>query len=123
MALAGHPPPLRRGVDGAVEQLTRPVGPPLGVAPEDEYADAAVGRRAGDVLVLFTDGLVEDSSRSLDVGLDALAAVPSRLAEVDDLDALADHLMTESLPEGRRSDDVAVLAGPLRRAARARSPR
>ena len=108
VALAGHPPPLRRAADGAVEALTAPVGAPLGVAPEDEYATQQWDVAAGDVLVLFTDGLVEDSSRSLDVGLDALAEVLSA-ADVDDLDGLADHLMAESLPEGRRSDDVAVL--------------
>ena len=108
VALAGHPPPLRRAADGSVEALTAAVGAPLGVAPEDEYATQQWDLADGDVLVLFTDGLVEDSSRSLDVGLDALAALLSA-AEVDDLDDLADHLMTESLPEGRRSDDVAVL--------------
>ena len=42
------------------------------------------------------------------MGLDALARALSG-AEVDDLDILADHLMTASLPDDRRSDDVAVL--------------
>ena len=108
VALAGHPSPMRRGVDGAVEQLDAPVGPPLGVAPEDDYPTREWRLSPGDVLLLFTDGLVEDSSRSLDVGLDALARALSG-AEVDDLDTLADYLMTASLPDDRRSDDVAVL--------------
>jgi anti-sigma regulatory factor (Ser/Thr protein kinase) len=108
VALAGPPPPLRRSADGSVEPRDAPVGLPLGVAPEDDYPTRDWRLEAGDVLLLFTDGLVEDSSRSLDVGLDALARALSA-AEVGDLDVLADHLMTASLPDDRRSDDVAIL--------------
>ena len=108
VALAGHPPPMRRAADGSVEVLGAPVGPPLGVAPEDDYPTQEWQLAPGDLLLLFTDGLVEDAGRSLDAGLEALARVLSR-AQADDLDTLADHLMTASLPDDRRSDDVAIL--------------
>lgn len=108
VALAGHPPPMRRPVDGPVVSMEAPVGAPLGVAPEVEYVTEDVKLTRGDVLVLFTDGLVEDSRRSLDVGLDEVARLLGNAA-VDDLDALADLLMAESLPATHRSDDVALL--------------
>ncbi len=51
VALAGHPPPLRRTADGTVVPLDAPVGAPLGVAPEVEYGTREVqpvaGRRPG----------------------------------------------------------------------------
>jgi PAS domain S-box-containing protein len=108
VALAGHPPPMRRAHDGTVTSLEGPVGAPLGVAPDAEYATRDWHLDPGDLLLLFTDGLVEDSGQSLDVGLGALAALLST-AQVDDLDALADHVMAASLPDDRLSDDVAVL--------------
>jgi GAF domain-containing protein/anti-sigma regulatory factor (Ser/Thr protein kinase) len=108
LALAGHPPPLIRSAGGQVSALTAPVGPPLGVAPEDEYRTRELQLGPGDVLVLYTDGLVEDSRRSLDVGLDSLTAV-LREAPVDDLDVLADRLVAVGLATGHRSDDIAAL--------------
>jgi anti-sigma regulatory factor (Ser/Thr protein kinase) len=108
VCVAGHPPPMRRSADGRVLTVDAPVGPPLGVAPEEDYRthDVVLGR--GDVLLLYTDGMVEDSRRSLDVGLDELAR---RLSEspVDDLDELADRLMADALAVEHRPDDIAVL--------------
>ena len=73
-----------------------PVGPPLGVVAGEEYRPARVRLGIGDVLVLFTDGLVEDAARSYDVGLatvlDTLGAGP-----VDDIEALADRLLTTAV--------------------------
>lgn len=108
VALAGHPPPFLRSADGRVTPLEAPVGAPLGVAPEVEYQHREVVLSQGDLLALFTDGLVEDSRRGIDEGLDALGAL-LRQSSVADLDALADRLVSESLPEDGRSDDVAVL--------------
>jgi PAS domain S-box-containing protein len=109
LALAGHPPPFLRSADGRVTPLEAPVGAPLGVAPELEYRHHEVVLSQGDLLVLFTDGLVEDARRGIDEGLDAVGAI-LRQSPVDDLDALTDRLMSESLQEDGRSDDVAVLA-------------
>lgn len=108
MVLAGHPAPLLRATDGTVRQLTGLVGPPLGVAPEEEYRTEAVRLERGDVLVLFTDGLVEDSRRDLDEGMNRVAA---RLAGADpsDLDATSEGLVAEATGVQTRSDDIAVL--------------
>ena len=108
MVLAGHPPPLLRDAGGTVRQLEGPVGPPLGVAPEEEYRPASGRLSRGDVVALFTDGLVEDARRRFD---DGLAEASGRLAAApgDDLDALAAQLVGEALGVQARSDDIAVL--------------
>ena len=111
LALAGHPPPLVRSNDGHVSALLAPVGPPLGVAPEDEYRTRETVLARGDVVVLYTDGLVEDSRRSLEVGTEALMAVlrETAVADLDDLDGLADRLLAVASETGHRSDDIAAL--------------
>lgn len=108
LAIAGHPPPLLRSADGRVRQLEGPVGPPLGVAPEEEYSTTQVVLGVNDVLVFFTDGLIEDSRRSLDEGLAEVAQYLSGCA-VADLDRFTDGLVAAALERVSRSDDIAVL--------------
>jgi hypothetical protein len=59
---AGHPPPvrLRREAGGrvAIDRLTEG-GPVLGLLAHAEYRTETIAARAGDVLVLFSDGLTE----------------------------------------------------------------
>jgi PAS domain S-box-containing protein len=108
VVVAGHPLPMLRSANGQVRSIPAPVGPPLGVAPEEDYRTREQVLGPGDVLLLFTDGMVEDSRRSLDVGLDALAA-RLREAPVDDLDAVADTILADALTREHRPDDIAVL--------------
>src|SRR5262249_24812153 len=62
-ANAGHPAPLLiRRSQGEVAYLPSPggaPGPPLGVRDQASYAVAPTSLARGDVLLLFTDGLVE----------------------------------------------------------------
>jgi GAF domain-containing protein len=60
LANAGQLSPLRRRADGTVEYLDVP-GPtlPLGIQPETPYAALEVELEAGDVLLFYTDGIVE----------------------------------------------------------------
>ncbi len=108
VVLAGHPPPLRYAESGAVDSLEAPVGPPLGVVAGEEYRPSRVDLDLGDVLVLFTDGLVEDSARSYETGL---ATVRATLAEGrgGDLEDVADRLLAAAVDTGHLSDDVALL--------------
>jgi sigma-B regulation protein RsbU (phosphoserine phosphatase) len=55
---AGHNPPILRRRDGSVEWL-REGGPVLGVLPAATYPAGSVELRAGDCLVLYTDGISE----------------------------------------------------------------
>lgn len=63
------------------------------------------------MIVLYTDGLVEDSRRSLDEGTEALMSVlrGTSAPDLEDLDALADRLVAAALATDSRSDDIAAL--------------
>ncbi len=75
---AGHVPPLivRRNSDGAYEiELLEEGGPLLGVLKEPEYRQGCVPIRAGDLLVIYSDGVVEAQDGSgADFGLERLKA-------------------------------------------------
>ena len=59
----GHNPPLLLRANGAIEYLTEG-GVALGVLQDSVYADCPVHFGAGDVLVMFTDGISEAESPS-----------------------------------------------------------
>lgn len=108
MVLAGHPPPMVRSAAGEVTHLAAPVGLPLGVAPEMGYGTALVTLRPDDVVVLFTDGLVEDARRNIDLGLAETAALLGGM-DVSDLGQVAEALVAGAEGTESRSDDIAVL--------------
>ena len=59
-ASAGHNPPrLRRGGTRDVRALDREGSLPLGIDPDVVYADARETLSAGDVVLLYTDGITE----------------------------------------------------------------
>jgi serine phosphatase RsbU (regulator of sigma subunit) len=59
VASAGHPPTfLRRASDGAVIEVGLPA-PPLGTRLPTRYEEQTVDLAAGDLVLLYTDGLVE----------------------------------------------------------------
>jgi CHASE2 domain-containing sensor protein len=59
---AGHNPPLVVRADGRIEELETG-GLILGVFPLAEYDEGSVDLAAGDLVVLFTDGVTEAESR------------------------------------------------------------
>lgn len=81
-ASAGHNPPrLLRHADGTRLTLNRAQRLPLGIRPEEVYAEQVVPLAAGDQVVFFTDGVIEAVNVDGDVfGSDrvdaALAAGP-----------------------------------------------
>ncbi|MFB7267455.1 SpoIIE family protein phosphatase, partial [Streptomyces nojiriensis] len=71
MARAGHPPPALVRPDGTVSLLDLPAGPPLGLGGLP-FESAEIRLPEHSQLVLYTDGLIEDRHRDIDVALDAL---------------------------------------------------
>jgi sigma-B regulation protein RsbU (phosphoserine phosphatase) len=55
---AGHNPPLLLNTDGKVRSL-EPTGPCLGMFPNASYRTNTIEIKSGEVLCLFTDGIVE----------------------------------------------------------------
>ena len=104
---AGHPPPLVAGPDGSVGYLRCDPHTPLGVLPAPVYTANTETLLSGSLLLLYTDGLVEDRETGLDQGLEQLA---SRIdPTIDDLGALCDAVIDAMVP-AERDDDVCVLA-------------
>ena len=58
-ANGGHNPPYVRRADGSIEVLSGAGGLVLGAMPGVEYQNHALQLRAGDRLVLYTDGVTE----------------------------------------------------------------
>lgn len=77
-ASAGHPPPLLIGQAG-VRLLPGVPGRMLGVRPDTAFGSATTALRTGDVLLLYTDGLIERRDRDLDEGFAALAEAAADL--------------------------------------------
>ncbi|WP_432985577.1 PP2C family protein-serine/threonine phosphatase [Dactylosporangium sp. CA-233914] len=71
-ARAGHLPILRVTPAG-VSTLDQPAGMVLGVDPAARYATAHVTVDAGDLLLMYTDGVVERRDRAIDQGVQGLA--------------------------------------------------
>jgi anti-anti-sigma factor len=74
----GHPPPLVVGADGRARYLPVGSGRPLGVVATTTPAVVQTAwLQAADVLLLYTDGLLEQPDRTLGEGLDLLRLVAS----------------------------------------------
>jgi serine phosphatase RsbU (regulator of sigma subunit) len=110
-AQAGHLPPVL--VSGGVARpLARPFGVLLGSAPTAEYGLAYEQLAAGDVLLCYTDGLIERRGRDIDEGLAGLltaAASCQRKTADEAVIALFDRLEPPA-----DDDDVCLLAVRVR---------
>jgi serine phosphatase RsbU (regulator of sigma subunit) len=106
LSTAGHLPTLLLDARGTARYADAPRCPPLGAGADAPCREHEFELEPGGGLVLYTDGLVESRTRSLDEGLERLA----RFAEgcAGDIRKLADEVV-EALPE-QRQDDIALLA-------------
>jgi serine phosphatase RsbU (regulator of sigma subunit) len=104
---AGHPPALL--IDGGdTRYLEGGLAPPLGVLAQWDYAEATQAVRPGATLLLYTDGLVEERTLSIQDGLDRLLAEAS--GSQADLEALCDHVLSVLPESGDVADDIALVA-------------
>jgi serine phosphatase RsbU (regulator of sigma subunit) len=104
---AGHLPPmlLRSGQ----AQLLDGIGlPPLGVGLELEPTVHHEPLTRGDVIVLYTDGVIERRDESIDDGFERLKLVGEALADLGPED-LCKALVEALVPADEQTDDVAVL--------------
>ena len=103
-ALAGHPPPLVRRADGRIETLESPALP-LGLREPSSDPGHAHAIAAGDLVVLYTDGVIEATRDVIEGERRLASAIGTTPADAPDA---AHRIATRSLAT-RASDDVAIL--------------
>jgi phosphoserine phosphatase RsbU/P len=109
----GHPPPLVVRGDGTVEEVACR-GPLLGVFEEATFSTGATRLDPGDVLVLYTDGVIEARRGREEYGEDRLRDLLSSCAgqRADDVAGAIEEAVL-AFQSGVARDDIAVLAiGP-----------
>lgn len=104
---AGHPPPLLVTHDGKATFLEDGRGLLLGTGLATDRPDATAVLPARSTLVLYTDGLIESPSLSLDRGLAGLRRHAAALAHRP-LASFCDLLLERVRPDDNQ-DDVALL--------------
>lgn len=103
---AGHPPAVQRCA-GSGRWTVHPSegGTLLGVLPDAEFPAVTGTLRRGDAVLLYTDGLVENRSRDIAMGIDRLQGQGERLLR-NGMDDGARRLIDRL---GSRNDDRALL--------------
>ena len=75
---AGHPPVVVLHPDGRADLVDGPYGPMLGLPGGASHAAADVDLPAGSALLLYTDGLIEDPTSSIDLDIERLRVESGR---------------------------------------------
>ncbi|MYT04143.1 MULTISPECIES: SpoIIE family protein phosphatase [Streptomyces] len=105
MARAAHPPPALVRPDGTVWFPDLPAGPPLGLGGLP-FEAAELDLPENSQLVLYTDGLIEDRHRDVDVVLDQLRAT---LAQANGTPDATCEAILDTVAPAHPCDDIAVL--------------
>jgi serine phosphatase RsbU (regulator of sigma subunit) len=105
VATAGHLPPLL-AVDGVAQYVDVSPGPPLG-AGSAEYPEKTLVLPPGAMLLLYTDGLVEDRQLPVDHGLETLR---SAVASARSPEQMCDQALVALGRDSQHDDDTAMLA-------------
>jgi sigma-B regulation protein RsbU (phosphoserine phosphatase) len=108
---AGHPPLLVARRNGGTESIASE-SPPLGLVTASKFRETAVQLDAGDLFLLYTDGLYATARKS------QRRLTPDHLAQrlhtaPGDAQALLQLLLRDAVPEGNGhapADDIAAMA-------------
>ncbi len=106
-ACAGHPPPLLVAASGAATFLGGGRSMPLAAVDERPVRDEArTTISSGDVLIVYTDGLIERRGEAITAGLDRLR---QRVEQQDLARQSVETLVDTMLEDSTQRDDVCVL--------------
>lgn len=109
LATGGHQPALLiTPADGSVEVVRSDTGMLIGATPNATFGALDLSLRSGQILLLFTDGIVEARRGDNPFDVDRLAAFAAEHAGVG-VQGLVDDLAT-LIPKLDPGDDVAILA-------------
>jgi GAF domain-containing protein len=103
---AGHPPPLLIPASGDPRPLEAPSHPAVGLGRPNRTA-LETRLQEGDILVLYSDGLIEHRHEHLDDAIQRLLHVGSSLDNTGPIDDYCHKLLVEARPS--REDDIAIL--------------
>lgn len=106
-ANAGHPPPARPSHHHGF--LQEPAGIVLGVVPDITYEDGRTRLEAGELVLLYTDGLIEQPGEHLGAGMERLRVALADHATTP-LEAVCDDAVDRTLGGRIRGDDICLLA-------------
>ncbi|MFG3055361.1 SpoIIE family protein phosphatase [Kitasatospora sp. NPDC048239] len=106
-ARAGHLPPILLR-DGRATELPTVAGILLGAIDQADYEEGEIQLKAGDTLMLYTDGLIERRDRSLEESLDDLLTTAGNSDGLTELERRLDHLLRYSSSD---TDDDTCLIG------------
>lgn len=122
MCLGGHHPALLGRADGSVEPVGT-LGTALGLIPDPELHETKIDLQRGDLLCLFTDGLVE-ARRGADLFGSDRAATELVAQHGAAAQAIVNRLSraARDFQRGQLTDDLAVLALSVRCSAPDRRP-
>ena len=104
---AGHCPPLIHR-NGRTQILDHQPGPPIGSVVDPQWKSISYDVQADDIVVAYTDGLIETRGRSIQEGLDLLAGHPA--LALADPDAVCDALLASLKSPYDDEDDTALVA-------------
>ncbi|MDP2774051.1 MAG: PP2C family protein-serine/threonine phosphatase [Nocardioides sp.] len=102
---AGHPPAAHRTASSGRWQVLRTEGPVLGLIEDATFTCATGHLGKGDAVILYTDGMVEEPRRDIELGIDRMLGQAESLLR-GSFDGAATRL-TEAL--GSPDDDRAML--------------
>lgn len=111
LASAGHLPPALFVAGRPTTLVQTPIGPPLGTGVGG-YEQITVDLLPDQILLLYTDGLVERRGEDIDVSLARLASLA--VPPTGGLEKLL-QLVLRSLASASSDDDIAVLAARANR--------
>ncbi len=113
VATAGHPPLLKRSTEGGRADEVGRGSFPLGAMLRAEYTDLRVPLEPGDILVLYSDGLVEMlDPEGRQYGWDRLGRVLDGCPVTDSARGVRDHLLRDLWDfkgDAEQVDDVTLV--------------
>ncbi len=111
MARAGHPEPVVVHPDGTVVCPGVPASAPLGLGGHP-FETAEVSLPEGSQLVLYTDGLVEDRTHDIDVGMERLRRALDGCGDLPPEETC--RTVIDALKPSPSCDDIALLTARTR---------
>jgi phosphoserine phosphatase RsbU/P len=116
-ANGGHHPILRKSNEGSIEYLNAPSGSPLGIVENMEFPTTSVPMNEGDMILLYTDGILEAFSNSNEMfGYERMEKVVARpFSSLDTmLERLVDSVRAFAGSE-KMLDDITAVAVQARK--------